>query len=84
MFFCYILYSPLLDQFYIGHCSETLQERLRKHLANHKGFTARSKDWEIVYFEQLDDKKSAYKREREIKSWKSKNKILQLIKNSTG
>ncbi|MDE5437176.1 GIY-YIG nuclease family protein, partial [Elizabethkingia meningoseptica] len=42
MFFCYILYSPLLDQFYIGHCSETLQERLRKHLANHKGFTARS------------------------------------------
>ncbi|MCL1677133.1 GIY-YIG nuclease family protein [Elizabethkingia meningoseptica] len=73
-----------MDQFYIGHCSETLQERLRKHLANHKGFTARSKDWEIVYFEQLDDKKSAYKREREIKSWKSKNKILQLIKNSTG
>ncbi|MEL7676762.1 GIY-YIG nuclease family protein, partial [Elizabethkingia meningoseptica] len=67
-----------------GHCSETLQERLRKHLANHKGFTARSKDWEIAYFEQFDDKKSAYKREREIKSWKNKNKTVQLIKNSTG
>ncbi|KUY20109.1 excinuclease ABC subunit C [Elizabethkingia miricola] len=84
MCFCYILYSPTLNQFYIGHCSEELNERLRKHLSNHKGFTSCAKDWIIAYFETFDDKSSAYKREREIKAWKSKKKIEQLIKSSTG
>ncbi|OPC53368.1 GIY-YIG nuclease family protein [Elizabethkingia bruuniana] len=84
MCFCYILRSSTLDQFYIGHCSEELIERLRKHLSNHKGFTSRAKDWIIVYSETFNDKSSAYKREREIKAWKSKKKIEQLIKSSTG
>ncbi|MHC6199619.1 GIY-YIG nuclease family protein [Elizabethkingia miricola] len=84
MCFCYILHSSTLDQFYIGHCSEELIERLRKHLSNHKGFTSRTKDWIIVYSETFNDKSSAYKREREIKAWKSKKKIEQLIKSSTG
>ncbi|MEW7307474.1 GIY-YIG nuclease family protein, partial [Elizabethkingia anophelis] len=61
-----------------------LNERLRKHLSNHKGFTSRAKDWMIVYYEAFNDKSSAYKREREIKAWKSKKKIEQLIKSSTG
>ncbi|WP_394353393.1 GIY-YIG nuclease family protein [Chryseobacterium sediminis] len=30
MYFCYILHSKTLDKFYIGHSSESLQERLRK------------------------------------------------------
>ncbi|OPC53369.1 excinuclease ABC subunit C [Elizabethkingia bruuniana] len=84
MCFCYILHSYTLDQFYIGHCLEELNERLRKHLSNYKGFTSRAKDWIIVYSETFDDKSSAYKRKREIKAWKSKKKIEQLIKSSTG
>ncbi|WP_251834110.1 GIY-YIG nuclease family protein [Kaistella pullorum] len=44
MYFCYILYSKSLDQFYIGHTGEELKERLRRHLSNHKGFTAKAKD----------------------------------------
>ena len=83
MYFCYILHSFTLNQFYIGHCSEELNERLRKHLSNHKGFTSRAKDWINVYSETFDNKSSAYKREREIKAWKSKKKIEQLIKSST-
>ncbi|WP_078796257.1 GIY-YIG nuclease family protein [Elizabethkingia occulta] len=84
MCFCYILYSSTLDQFYIAHCSQELNERLRKHLSNHKGFTSRTKDWVIAYSETFNDKSSAYKREREIKAWKSKKKIEELIKSSTG
>jgi len=80
MCFCYILYSSTLDQFYIGHCSEELNERLRKHLSNHKGFTSRAKDWVIAYSETFNDKSSAYKREREIKAWKSKKKILRFVR----
>ena len=76
---CYILFSPTLNQYYIGHTSETLEERVRKHLSNHKGFTAKTKDWIIVYHEIFDEKSLAYQRELKIKSWKSKLKIKKLI-----
>jgi putative endonuclease len=44
MNYFYILYSKELNQYYIGHTSESLEERLRKHLSNHTGFTAKAKD----------------------------------------
>ena len=84
MFQVYILFSEILDKFYVGHTSEELEERLRKHLSNHSGFTAKAKDWKIVYQELFPDKSLAYKRELQIKSWKSKVKILQLITDSAG
>ncbi len=76
---CYILYSESLDKYYIGHSCEDLQERLRKHLSDHKGFTAKVKDWRLVYTEEFNSKADAYHREREIKAWKSKVKIQKFI-----
>ncbi|WP_333908728.1 GIY-YIG nuclease family protein [Marinigracilibium pacificum] len=35
----YILYSRILDKYYVGHTGDLLTERLRKHNSNHKGFT---------------------------------------------
>ncbi len=84
MYFCYILYSKSLDRFYIGHTGDNLEERLRRHLSNHKGFTNRAKDWTVIYHESFTDKESAYKREIEIKSWKSKVKIQALISSAAG
>ncbi|WP_339758809.1 GIY-YIG nuclease family protein, partial [Algoriphagus aquimarinus] len=84
-FFCfmacyfYILRSARLDKFYVGHTCEDLEERIRKHLSNHSGFTAKSKDWELVYHEEFSDKGAAYFRERTVKAWKSKKKINDLI-----
>ena len=74
----YILYSPTLQKFYVGFTTGNVAERLYKHLAAHKGFTAKAKDWAIVYPEQYPDKPSAMKREREIKKWKSASKIKVL------
>ena len=79
----YILHSILLDKFYVGHTCETLAERLRKHLSNHSGFTAKAKDWKLVHYEEFPDKHTAYKKERTVKSWKSKKKIIELIDSST-
>ena len=81
MCFCYILYSKSIGKYYIGHSCEELQDRLRKHLSNHNGFTSRTKDWIIVYFESFENKSDAYKREIEIKAWKSKSKIKKLVEN---
>ena len=66
--YCYILYSSYLDKFYIGQTCDDLNERLRRHLSNHKGFTGRIKDWELFYFEKFPERSEAIKREKEIKS----------------
>ena len=84
MCFTYIIYSESLDKFYIGHTCESLDERLRKHLSQHKGYTSKVKDWKIIYSEIFENKSDAYKKELEIKSWKSKTKIKKLIENSAG
>lgn len=75
----YILYSPTLDKFYVGYTAEPIGERLRRHLTNHHGFTSKAKDWRVVYQEKFDTKKLASQREREIKSWKSKSRIISLV-----
>jgi putative endonuclease len=75
----YILYSPLKNKFYIGYTGESLVERLRKHNTNHNGFTGGAGDWVIVFSELHLDKKSAYRREREVKGWKSRIMIEKLI-----
>nr|WP_309759194.1 GIY-YIG nuclease family protein [Flavobacterium sp.] len=51
MFYVYILFSKSRDMYYIGSTSMVVEERLRRHLSDHKGFTARAKDWEGCRFE---------------------------------
>ena len=77
-YYVYILYSKLLDKYYVGSTTD-ISERLKKHLNNHKGFTARAKDWELKYKEQYETKPEALKRELKIKNWKSKKMIEKLI-----
>ena len=81
MYYCYILYSKTADRFYIGH-TNNLDERLKKHNTNHKGFTGKYNDWKIVYTEQYNTKEAAYARERQLKNWKNRQRIIDLINNS--
>ncbi|MES1214947.1 MAG: GIY-YIG nuclease family protein [Bacteroidota bacterium] len=78
-FIVYIIYSASLDRFYIGYTGDEINSRLNKHNANHKGFTGTRADWVLKYTEMYESKSEAMKRERLIKSWKSRQKILQLI-----
>ena len=75
----YILHSEARDKYYIGFTGEILSERIRKHNTNHKGFTGSTGDWKIVFSESYDEKEAAMKREKELKSWKSRIRIEKLI-----
>jgi putative endonuclease len=75
----YILFSIKANRFYIGHTTESLEERIRKHNSNHKGFTGKFQDWRLVYYEAFSSKQLAYAREREVKAWKSKSRIEKLF-----
>jgi putative endonuclease len=80
----YILHSSTLNRYYVSHTCDSLEERLRRHLSNHNGFTGKTPDWKIAYFETFSDKSYAYAREREVKRWKSKKKLIALITSSAG
>ncbi len=54
MHYLYILHSLSLDKFYVGSTSMSIEERLKKHLTNHDGFTSKAKDWVIVYYESYN------------------------------
>jgi len=75
----YIIYSASLNKFYVGYTGDEMNVRLKKHNANHKGFTGRNADWMIKYTEEFETKYDAMKREKEIKGWKSRLKIQKLI-----
>jgi putative endonuclease len=75
----YILYSETLDKFYVGATADDLNQRIRRHLTDHRGFTATAKDWKLVYNEEFDSISDALKREKQIKAWKSKTMIKKLI-----
>jgi putative endonuclease len=78
----YILYSEAAARYYLGHTTEPLAERIRKHNSDHRGFTGRFGDWALKYFEEYETKKRAYQRELEVKAWKSRARIKQLIAGS--
>ncbi|MCD4664887.1 MAG: GIY-YIG nuclease family protein [Bacteroidales bacterium] len=67
-----------MDKYYIGHSSDIV-DRVRKHNTNHKGFTGQTNDWTAVYFEEYTTKSKAYARERQVKKWKNRKRLEQLI-----
>ena len=75
----YILYSAKIDRYYIGYTTESMTDRLQKHLRNHSGFTGQTKDWLVVYTEIFSSSSEAFARERAVKGWKSRKKIEALI-----
>jgi putative endonuclease len=79
--FVYILFSASLNLYYIGS-SGNPAERLKKHLCNHKGFTGKAKDWTIVYCERHESKTGALKREKQIKGWKNRKLVEQLVRGA--
>jgi putative endonuclease len=79
VFKLYILFSTSKNNYYIGHTGDDINERIRKHNTNHKGFTGNTGDWKLVYQEEYITKILAYKRERQLKAWKSRKRIEQLI-----
>jgi putative endonuclease len=82
MYTVYIIYSKKIDKFYIGF-SANINDRLLKHNRSAKGFSSTGKPWIIVYTEKFIDKKSAMAREKQLKSWKNRERLMALIQKGS-
>jgi putative endonuclease len=69
----------LLDKYDVGYTAGSVEIRLQKHLAQHKGFTQKAKDWVVKYVQFFSTKAEAMAREKQIKNWKSRKMIDALI-----
>jgi len=78
-YYMYILFSAIKNSYYIGFTGDDLDERIRKHNTNHKGYTGHHQGWELKYYETFNSKIEALKREKQIKNWKSRKLIEKLI-----
>lgn len=77
-FFVYILYSSLLDRYYVGHTSD-LEGRLYRHCNSGSRSTKGASDWKLLYTEEFSSRSAACIREKEIKGRKSRRYIEQLV-----
>lgn len=77
-FYVYVLQSLKDFSFYIGQCND-LDRRMSKHFEGFSKYTASKRPLRLVYFEVLNSRGEAIKREKAIKNQKSKKVIEQLI-----
>lgn len=80
MYFVYILKSQRVNRYYIGH-TEDVEKRLKEHNSGKSKSTKGYAPWEVVYTEEYHTKSEAYKREQEIKSYKSGFNFKELMKS---
>src|SRR5437868_3008333 len=81
-YFVYILYSPSLDQYYVGQTAN-LDDRLFRHGNSGSKSTKKANDWVLKYTEQFQSRSEAVMRESIIKRKKSK-KYIEWIISSAG
>lgn len=82
MFFVYVLKNENKNRYYIGSTSK-LEQRLNQHSLGKNRTTRVLKTDKLVYFEEFETKSEALKRERKLKSYKSKKYLEWLIKNGS-
>ena len=82
MYKVYILKSKCAERFYIGH-TNNIEKRLSEHNRSKVKSTKAFVPWEIVYTENFATKSDAFRREMQIKSYKSGNAFRKLLDQKT-
>ena len=81
-YYVYILQSKKDGKYYTG-VSVDVKARLEFHNAGLQRSTRHRRPFILILVEQYPEKKTALRREREIKSWKGGNKFKSLIERSS-
>ncbi len=81
MYYTYIIQSQKNGMFYIGSCQD-IDKRIERHNAGATPSTKPGRPWKLVYSETYETNSEALKREREIKSKKSRKYIEFLVQST--
>jgi len=78
MYYTYIIQSEKNGKYYVGYTSD-INDRLQRHNSRANRSTKLHSPWKLVYSEEFPDKKSAWLRERQIKSYKGGEAFKKLL-----
>ena len=79
MFYCYILKSEINNSYYVGSTSN-LKVRLDYHNKGRSKYTRTKRPWKLLYYEEFSTLSLARQREKQVKSWKSREAVERLIR----
>ena len=82
MYCTYIIQSQKNGKYYTGSCQD-INIRIERHNSGATPSTKSGRPWKLVYSESYQNNSDALKREREIKSKKSRKYIEFLITNKS-
>jgi len=75
----YILYSPLVDRYFVG--SETnLEKSVKRHNSGKNRHTKTGIPWNLVHREEFESREDAREKERRIKASKDREELIGFIK----
>jgi putative endonuclease len=77
-FYVYILYSLSTARHYISQ-TNNIDARILRHNNAYVKSTKPYRPWELIPLETYEDRTSSMARENQLKSWKSKEKIKELM-----
>ncbi|MFH1575639.1 MAG: GIY-YIG nuclease family protein [Candidatus Nealsonbacteria bacterium] len=80
MYCVYVLKSKINNSYYVGSCEDIIK-RITLHNKGLVKSTKRYSPWELVYKEEFSSLKEARQRELQIKSWKKRVAVENLIKS---
>lgn len=78
MFTVYILKSLHYDRYYVGH-TNNINDRRKRHNAGRVKSTKNFRPWLLIRTEEYKSRSGAYRREVEIKNYKSGIKFKRLV-----
>ena len=77
-FFVYCLYSETFDRLYIGQ-TDNIERRYKQHQSGYVLSTRRYLPYRLLYFEEMPDRASAIRREKELKVTKGRKFLRKFI-----
>jgi len=78
MYFTYIIKSDKSGRYYVGS-TDNVSNRLKRHNSSRNKSTKTGIPWSLIHQEEFQTREEAYRREIQIKSYKSGEAFKKLI-----
>lgn len=78
----YILYSPLVDRYFVGKTSN-LEKSLARHNSGKNKHTKTGLPWNLMYKESFDSADAAREKEIQIKSSANREQLVGFIRSDS-
>lgn len=76
----YILYSAVVDRYFVGLTSD-LEKSLKRHNEGKNKHTKTGIPWKLVYEEHFENRKEAQNKEQHIKSSKDREELEGFLRD---